>query len=134
MFHFKWLLPYESCRLWRNDHVRIFLLRNDFVICEWSNILILLLTISTTSSLLATCDHHSKHCNYDVMIKLSFFYYVIITLALRDKCMSHSLSRNMKRHKLYHMSHCDYDLMITYWFFIPLSLRHHYFIGKWLIK
>ena len=80
-----------------NYYVMIFLLRNHYLIGRiWvisRNILILLLTFSTTSSLVATCDHHSKHCNYDVT--LSIFYYFIITLALRDKCMRHNLSRNM---------------------------------------
>ena len=90
--HFTWLIPYESCRLWRNDYVMIIILRNDNVISRiWvilRNILILLLTIST----IATCDLYSKHCKYDnVMITLSFFYHVIITLSLRNMRMSHNL-------------------------------------------
>ena len=47
-----------------------------------------LLTGKTTFNLLtvyfATKDLHTKHCNYDLMLRLSFFYYIIITLSLRD--------------------------------------------------
>ena len=46
MYNFAWLIPYEWCRLWRNDYVMIFLLRNDNVIGRiWvilRNILIIL--------------------------------------------------------------------------------------------
>ena len=79
---FTLLIWYESCQLWRNDYVMIFLLRNHYVIGRiWvilRNILIILFTIST-----ATSDLHTKHCNYDVVITSSFFYYVIITQQLR---------------------------------------------------
>ena len=74
------------------------------------NILIILFTIST-----ATCDLHSKHCNYDVMITLSFFYNVIKTLSLRDRWMSHNMlciCYMIHFTDLCYMSHCDYDVII----------------------
>ena len=51
--HFTWLIPYESCRLWRNDYVMIFILRYHYVIGRiWvilRNILIILFTIRTAT-------------------------------------------------------------------------------------
>ena len=111
MFHSRWLIPYES-----------------YYVIYWFYYLLLVL--------LATCDLHSKHCNYDVTITLSFFYYVIITLSLRDKWMSHNMSRNMiyisyvsfywlMRQKLCHLSHCDYDVMIFYSNFSNFDIMTH---------
>ena len=75
-----------------------------------SNILIILFTISA-----ATCDLHSKHCNYDVKITLSFFYYVIKTFSLRYRWMSHNMSHNMQYIcNMFHLTDLPYESLLLW--------------------